>query len=671
MKDRKYYLWFIPGVLVLGMVLALVFTFQPVFAGSAQSALSASNEGNLNSINAPSEVVVPQVDMDPACPLDVTNAISHWPLNETSGTTFDDVLVGDHNGTCTGDSCPSTISGTNAGGQFFVETDPDAITVPTSTDFDFATTDSFSAGIWVKTTQNCTDNKVFIGRYRNLTEEGRWWLGCEQSGGVGVARFHMRDSNGNARSAVGTEINDGKWHYLTGVWDGTDTKLYVDGSLKASVGSPPFTGNFTSTEPLTIGAYDEDTAGYYVTGALDEAAVFNVALDTSFISTYIGKCGFDIDVGDVTFDTSKNVAIPILESQLLANSPGLTLNSVDSSSKYGGSITGTAPNFLYTPKTDYVGTDFFTFEDTNGGVTARGTAIITQEIPLAINPGPQTDYEGAAVSLQIEAIDAYGDDLTYEVTGLPGFPPGLSIGAATGLITGNVAPGSAGLYDPVKIRVKDHKGYSVQIEFPWTIDANQIPEVTPIPNQSNAVGETITPLQVAATDGDTDILTYDVVNLPPGLSIHGASGQITGTVSAGAASASPYSVVVTVSDGKAAPVEAPFTWTISGENLPPVVTKPDNQANFEGDTISLQVAATDPNGDVLTYSATGLPPGLSINPTTGLISGPISAGASAFSPFSVEVKATDPGTLFDAETFTWTVSTAKYIFLPVIFKTYP
>ncbi|MFN2215262.1 MAG: hypothetical protein ACK2UE_19495, partial [Anaerolineales bacterium] len=145
MTDRKYYLWLIPGVLVLGLALGLVLTFQPVLAGSTRAELESHAY----------EVAVPQVAVDPACTLDTTNAISYWNLNETSGTTFADAMIGGHDGTCSEGTCPSSISGTNAGGQFFVSTNTDAITVGTHTDFDFLATDSFSAGIWVKTTQNC------------------------------------------------------------------------------------------------------------------------------------------------------------------------------------------------------------------------------------------------------------------------------------------------------------------------------------------------------------------------------------------------------------------------------------------------------------------------------------------------------------------------------------
>ena len=61
-------------------------------------------------------------------------------------------------------------------------------------------------------------------------------------------------------------------------------------------------------------------------------------------------------------------------------------------------------------------------------------------------------------------------------------------------------------------------------------------------------------------------------------------------------------------------------------NNPPVVTNPGNQTNAESDNISLPINANDGDTDQtqgLTYSASGLPPGLSINPNTGLITGTI------------------------------------------------
>ncbi|MCJ7660822.1 MAG: putative Ig domain-containing protein, partial [Anaerolineales bacterium] len=469
MTDRKYYLWLIPGVLVFGLALALVLTFQPVMAGRGQAELNARNEAGLQSVTVPQGVAVPQADINPTCILETSGslAISHWPLNEGSGTTFADALAGSHDGTCSDPYCPSPIEGTNAGGNFFIDTDEDAITVPTDVAFDFLPAEPFSVGIWVKTTQSCTENKVFIGRYGTAEVEGRWWLGCVQGStpGEGVARFHMRDSTyDNESSVIGTTpINDGKWHYLTSVWDGTDTLLYVDGAEDAKDSSPDFTGgNFNSVKPITIGAYDLSGGGYYSTGALDVAAVFDSALSKQFISDYIGTCDFSFTAGDVTFDTTKNVALPITADELWANTSGsgLSIGGIDTNSDKMGGITGPFPAgpFLYTPAVDYVGTDFFSFAVTDGVNTSWGNAIITQEGPQVTNPGPQTNFEGAAVSLQIVAVDPQLDVITYAATDLP---TGLSIAADTGLISGKVAAGASVLSPyPVIVTVTDDEAHA-------------------------------------------------------------------------------------------------------------------------------------------------------------------------------------------------------------------
>ncbi len=56
-------------------------------------------------------------------------------------------------------------------------------------------------------------------------------------------------------------------------------------------------------------------------------------------------------------------------------------------------------------------------------------------------------------------------------------------------------------------------------------------------------------------------------------------------------------------------------------NTPPVVTNPGTQSSESNTPVNLQISASDVNGDTLSYSASGLPTGLSIDSATGLISG--------------------------------------------------
>ncbi|WP_042403978.1 putative Ig domain-containing protein [Streptacidiphilus carbonis] len=83
------------------------------------------------------------------------------------------------------------------------------------------------------------------------------------------------------------------------------------------------------------------------------------------------------------------------------------------------------------------------------------------------------------------------------------------------------------------------------------------------------------------------------------------------------------------------------------------VTGPGNQSGTVGTAASLQIHATDSaSGQTLTYSASGLPAGLSVNSSTGLISGtPTTAGSS-----SVTVTATDATGASGSASFTWTIA---------------
>jgi YVTN family beta-propeller protein len=84
----------------------------------------------------------------------------------------------------------------------------------------------------------------------------------------------------------------------------------------------------------------------------------------------------------------------------------------------------------------------------------------------------------------------------------------------------------------------------------------------------------------------------------------------------------------------------------------PSITSISNRTSLVGTADSLQVQATDANADLLTYSATGLPPNMTISSSTGLITGtPTAAGT-----YNVTVNVND-GTFPNVSTsFTWTVN---------------
>ncbi|MFD0351068.1 RICIN domain-containing protein [Kitasatospora aburaviensis] len=106
----------------------------------------------------------------------------------------------------------------------------------------------------------------------------------------------------------------------------------------------------------------------------------------------------------------------------------------------------------------------------------------------------------------------------------------------------------------------------------------------------------------------------------------------------------------TVGGGRAA-VEQTLTFTQTGTAPETVVlNNPGNQSATAGTAVSLPLTATDNAGRPLTFSATGLPAGLSIGPS-GLISGTPTTGG-----ISNVVLTASSGTANSSVTLTWTVT---------------
>ena len=77
---------------------------------------------------------------------------------------------------------------------------------------------------------------------------------------------------------------------------------------------------------------------------------------------------------------------------------------------------------------------------------------------------------------------------------------------------------------------------------------------------------------------------------------------------------------MTATDGSGASDSASFSWTVTNTVS---VTSPGDQSDLSGSAITpVDVAATDSSSTAtLAYSATGLPDGLAIDPSTGTIIG--------------------------------------------------
>jgi hypothetical protein len=254
-------------------------------------------------------------------------------------------------------------------------------------------------------------------------------------------------------------------------------------------------------------------------------------------------------------------------------------------------------------------------------------------------------FEGASIDFPIQVVNPRNLSLSFQSIGLP---PGLTLNAQTEQITGTISE-SASTGSPYAVHVVVSDGLiPAAVDFQWTV----LPDLTLTgpANRTSTVDDQPVNLALEANSVYNRPLTFGAQGLPPGLAIDSQSGLISGVIADGAQTGSPYSVQVSANDGFHS-IAATFQWTVlAGMSI----TGPDGQSSRVGDQIGLVVHATSVFSQSIVYSALGLPPGLAINSQSGVISGRITVGADAGSPYSVIVSATS-GVHSVSAAFSWVV----------------
>ncbi len=148
---------------------------------------------------------------------------------------------------------------------------------------------------------------------------------------------------------------------------------------------------------------------------------------------------------------------------------------------------------------------------------------------------------------------------------------------------------------------------------------NRPPEIAGVPNAYGTEG-TLYSFTPNSTDPDGDSLNFQIVNRPSWASFSSTTGTLSGSPSYTDAG-SYTNIAISVSDGQASASLTAFSITITDINRPPSISGTPDSLVREGNSYSFTPAATDADGDRLTFSISSLPDWASFKTTDGTLIG--------------------------------------------------
>ena len=209
--------------------------------------------------------------------------------------------------------------------------------------------------------------------------------------------------------------------------------------------------------------------------------------------------------------------------------------------------------------------------------------------------------------------------LSYSASGLPA---GVSMSSARSVSGTPTSHGSG----TATVTVTDDDGDTDTLEFDWTVAEDLVPDfgTATVSYKSWVQNSAIAAFTVPAATGGDGTLSYTISGLPAGLSMS-ASREVTGTPTASGVG----NATVTVTDADGDTDTLSFGWSVGADRMPSYgdTTMADRTWKQNAAIATLYIPIPTSGNYPLTYSATGLPAGVSVTGTRAISGTPTSHGS--------------------------------------------
>jgi len=403
----------------------------------------------------------------------------------------------------------------------------------------------------------------------------------------------------------------------------------------------------------------------------------NLSVDESFVVTVNGKPTV-ATVADQTVAAESTLNLLLTASDPESETITLTVAGLPNGATFFDNQDGTA-NLTWTPTFADVGAYpvSVTATDSNGQADTKSftiTVTAPNRAPEINAIGNQAINEGAPLTVNISATDPDGGALILTAANLPNGATFTDNGDGTATLTWTPGAGTAGVYT-VSVTATDSNNLSDVQTFTITVAAantNLPPVLAPVNNQTISEGASIT-ITIAAIDNNGDAITLAASGLPAGATFtdnQNGTGRLTWTTDFD--DAGVYTVTVTAQDPLGAIDTDSFKITVTNVNRKPTIAVTGNQAVAEGARMTLEITATDPDGDAITLKATNLPTTASFTDNkngTGTLSWPTTVGDAG--SYDVTITATDAQNASATQVLNLQVNpkgqtASQSVFLPIV-----